>query len=118
VWVDVEHYPPWEWSTDKARNRAVLRGVLAGYAESGIAVGFYSTTYQWSSIVGAGGPTGHPEWRTSGTRRAEVAGKCSSGSFAAGPAVLSQWWTADADHDVVCPAADRPEVLVRYFTGT
>lgn len=117
VWVDVEHYPPWDWTTSQSMNRAFLRGVVRGYESRGYRVGFYSSPYMWGSIIGAGGPHGYPEWRSAGARGADVAwNRCApSQAFQGGRGVLAQWWDAVNDYDLVCSAFRTPTALSRWF---
>jgi hypothetical protein len=115
VWVDVEPSTVRPWSRNLARNRAVLRGVVAGYRAAGYRVGFYSTQYLWQEIVGSAGYR-LPEWRPAGvTSRAAALYKCSHYSFQGGPAVLAQWGTGRRDFDVMCPGYGRRAVMRRYF---
>jgi len=115
VWIDVEHYSIRPWSQDRRDNRAVVRGVARAYQDAGIATGFYSTSLQWTDIVGRVS-WGLPEWHTAGPRSKAVAlGRCSEASFQAGPVVLSQWWTDSADHDLVCPAGPAAASMPAFF---
>ena len=103
VWIDVEHYPVRPWSGDRRANRAVVRGIVRAYQDAGLQTGFYSTTLQWPDIVGRV-RWGLPEWHTAGPRgRAVALTRCTEPSFQDGPIVLAQWWTSDADRDLVCP---------------
>ncbi|HTE74059.1 MAG TPA: hypothetical protein VK640_12785 [Actinomycetes bacterium] len=115
VWIDVEHYSIRPWSVDRRDNRAVVRGVARAYQGAGIATGFYSTSLQWTDIVGRVS-WGLPEWHTAGPRSKAVAlGRCSEASFQDGPVVLSQWWTDSADHDLVCPAGPAAASMPAFF---
>lgn len=115
VWVDVEPSSVRPWTRNLARNRAVLRGVVAGYRAAGYRVGFYSTQYLWSQIAGKA-RYGLPEWRPAGVSSKSAAlYKCSHYSFQGGPAVLAQWGTVRRDFDVMCPGYGRPAVMRRYF---
>jgi hypothetical protein len=117
VWIDVEHYSIRPWSGDRLDNRAVVRGVVRAYQDAGVATGFYSTSLQWTDIVGRVS-WGLPEWHTAGPRSRSVAlGRCSEASFQAGPVVLSQWWTDSADHDLVCPAGPAAASMPAFFTA-
>jgi len=120
VWIDVEHYAPWDWSASEQMNRAFLRGVVREYVAAGYRVGFYSSPYIWGSIIGAGGPRGYPEWRSAGARGADVAwNRCRpSQAFQGGTAVLAQWWDDVNDYDLVCSAFRRPTALTRWFAYT
>ena len=76
MWVDVEPYPTHPWTSNKANNAAVVRGVVKGYEDAGYRVGFYSTQTQWAEVVG-GLRYGYPEWRTAGqTSRSSALSKC------------------------------------------
>ncbi len=120
VWIDVEHYPPWDWTTSQQMNRAFLRGVVREYRAAGYRVGFYSSPYMWGSIIGTGGPTGYPEWRSAGARGADVAwNRCApSQSFQGGRAVLAQWWDDQYDYDLVCGGFRTSAALARWFALT
>lgn len=117
VWIDVEHYSIRPWSSDRRNNRAVVRGVARAYQDAGIATGFYSTSLQWSDIVGRVS-WGLPEWHTAGPRSRSVAlSRCSEASFQGGPVVLAQWWTDSADHDLVCPGGPAAASMPAFFTA-
>jgi hypothetical protein len=115
VWVDVEDYPVRPWSGNAEWNRQVVRGALAGYRALGYRVGVYSTPTQWARVVGTF-RTRLPEWRTAGgTSMGAALGKCSSGQFQGGPAVLAQWWDAHRDYDVMCAGYGTRDAMRRYF---
>ena len=117
VWIDVEHYSIRPWSSDRRNNRAVVRGVARAYQDAGIATGFYSTSLQWTDIVGRVS-WGMPEWHTAGPRSKSVAlSRCSEASFQGGPVVLAQWWTDSADHDLVCPGGPAAAGMPAFFTA-
>lgn len=117
VWIDVEHYSIRPWSSDRRNNRAVVRGVARAYQDAGIATGFYSTSLQWTDIVGRVS-WGLPEWHTAGPRSRSVAlSRCSEASFQGGPVVLAQWWTDSADHDLVCPGGPAAASMPAFFTA-
>jgi len=117
VWIDVEHYSIRSWSSDRRDNRAVVRGVARAYQDAGIATGFYSTSLQWTDIVGRVA-WGLPEWHTAGPRSRSVAlSRCSEASFQGGPVVLAQWWTDSADHDLVCPGGPAAASMPAFFTA-
>ena len=118
VWIDVEHYSIRPWSGDRRDNRAVVRGVVRAYQDAGVATGFYSTSLQWTDIVGRVS-WGLPEWHTAGQQSRSVAlGRCAEASFQGGPVVLAQWWTDTADHDLVCPAGPAAASMPAFFTPT
>jgi hypothetical protein len=115
VWVDVEPYRVAPWSKSKTGNRAVLRGVLRGYAKAGLKVGFYSTPYLWRGIVGDL-RYGAPEWRATGhTNRATAQRACSSASIQGGRAVMGQWVYRNRDWDVLCPGFTSTTVMRKHF---
>ena len=117
VWIDVEHYSIRPWSSDRRNNRAVVRGVARAYQDAGIATGFYSTSLQWTDIVGRVS-WGLPEWHTAGPRSRSVAlSRCSEASFQGGPVVLAQWWTDSADHDLICPGGPAAASMPAFFTA-
>lgn len=116
VWVDVESYAIAPWTSDKAANKAVVDGVVRGYTSAGYRVGFYSTPYMWTLILG-GTRYQLPEWRTAGAsgQGAAIARCASASSFQGGTAMLAQWWAASVDHDVTCPSANTPKLLGTSF---
>lgn len=120
VWVDVEEYPVAPWTAQRWRNQAVLDGVLRGYRRAGFRVGLYVSPYAYGRIIGS-----HryrvPEWRTVGghpgprtTIRTAVR-MCSAASVQGGRTVLSQWWDAKRDHDVLCPKYRSRAATARFF---
>jgi len=117
VWVDVEPVsPPAPWSDRRRENKAVVDGVLRGYREAGLRVGFYSVATLWQSIM-KGTRYRLPEWRSAGpTSRARALAMCRSGRFQGGPAIIGQWWDDHRDHNVLCPGRPAEEVLARWFT--
>lgn len=118
VWIDVEHYSIRPWSRVRLDNRALVRGVARAYQDAGVATGFYSTSLQWSQIVGRAA-WGLPEWHTAGPRTRSVAlSRCGDSSFQGGPVVLAQWWTDSADHDLVCPAGPAAASMPAFFAAT
>jgi hypothetical protein len=115
VWIDVEDSSLRVWPRTPRTNRAVVSGLLRGYREAGVRVGFYSTPYMWGQILG-GARYGLPEWRSVGqTTRAAARARCSTGSFQGGPGVLAQWWVPRKDFDIACPGHSSPAALRRWF---
>jgi hypothetical protein len=114
VWVDVEHVPDFEWSTDLEANGAVVQGATRGYADAGYDVGVYSTPYLWREVVGDLA-LGLPEWRAAGqTSQDEALARCGDDwQIQGGDAVLGQWVEGQRDHDVTCPGVTD---LAPYFT--
>jgi len=119
VWVDVEPVtPPAPWSGRLRENRAVLEGSLAAYRRAGLRVGLYSTPTMWRGIVGDV-RYGLPEWRTAGLspRRAALAACGPTRRFQSGAPVLTQWYTAREDFDMLCPGRPPGKVLREYFAA-
>lgn len=116
LWVDVEPYPVAPWSKSAAANKAVVDGALRGYRAASLKVGVYSAKSLWGGVIGST-RYGLPEWRTAGPRSQSTArSRCAgSYSFQGGPAVLAQWWTQTADHDMTCPSSNTPAMLSAYF---
>jgi hypothetical protein len=104
VWLDVEHVPDFEWSSDPEANGAVVQGAARGYADAGYDVGVYSTPYLWAEVVGDLA-LGLPEWRAAGqTSRDEALDRCGDDwQIQGGDAVLGQWVADQRDHNVTCP---------------
>ncbi len=115
VWIDVEDSSLRVWPRTPQRNRAVVRGLLRGYREAELLVGFYSTPYVWGQILGDA-RYGLPEWRSAGeTSRAAARARCTTGSIQGGPAVLAQWWTTAMDFDLTCPGFGSPAAMATWF---
>lgn len=104
VWLDVEHVPDFEWSTDLEANGAVVQGAARGYQDAGYEIGVYSTPALWREVVG-GLALGVPEWRAAGqTSRAEALERCGDDwQIQGGRAVLGQWVEGQRDLNVTCP---------------
>jgi hypothetical protein len=115
IWMDVEVYPTQPWSSSRTGNKAVVDGALAAYRAGGMKVGVYSTTSQWSSIVGAV-KYGMAEWHTTGPASQTTASKaCTAASFNGGPTFLAQWWTTSSDYDVMCPHYATANAMKAHF---
>ncbi|WP_231482760.1 hypothetical protein [Nocardioides sp. URHA0020] len=104
VWMDVEHVPDFEWSSDLESNGAVVQGAARGYVDAGYEVGVYSTPYLWRAVVGDLALQ-LPEWRAAGqSSRVEALSRCGDDwQIQGGPAVLGQWVAGRRDLDVTCP---------------
>ncbi|GAA4714266.1 hypothetical protein [Nocardioides conyzicola] len=113
VWVDVEHVPDFEWSSDLEANGAVVQGATRGYADAGYGVGVYSTPSLWRDVVGDLA-LDLPEWRAAGqTSQAEALDRCGDDwQIQGGEAVLGQWVEGQRDLDVTCPGVTD---LGRWF---
>jgi hypothetical protein len=121
IWVDVEPYPVAPWTTNRTRNKAVLDGVLKGYRDAGLDVGFYTSPGPWADIIG-GARYRLPEWRTAGghpysnTSWPDARRMCRVGSVQGGPILVAQWWDTVRDHNVLCPRARTAATVERLFT--
>ena len=115
VWLDIEHVPFYDWSTDTAANAEVVLGAAQGYADAGYRVGVYSTPHLWASVVGDLS-LGVPEWRAAGkTSQAEALSRCGSDwRIQGGVAALAQWVEGGRDVDITCPGTETE--LGDYFT--
>lgn len=121
IWVDVEPYPVAPWSGSRTRNKAVLDGVLKGYRDAGLEVGFYTSPGPWRDIIGTA-RYGLPEWRTAGghpwsdTGYADARRMCGVASVQGGPILVGQWWDTKRDYDLLCPRARTMATVERVFT--
>ena len=115
VWLDIEHVPFYDWSTDTTANAEVVVGAAQGYADAGYRVGVYSTPHLWASVVGDLS-LGLPEWRAAGkTSQAEALSRCGSDwLIQGGVAALAQWVESGRDVDITCPGTETE--LGDYFT--
>lgn len=120
IWVDVEPYPVAPWTTQPKRNKAVLDGVLRGYADAGLDVGFYTSPGPWRDIIGSA-RYNLPEWRTAGghpwsnTDYSDARRMCRVTSVQGGPILVAQWWDTKRDHDLLCQRARTQTWRDRLF---
>lgn len=100
-WLDVEL--GMRWSASTSVNARSVAGALAYLRSRHLAVGVYSTTYQWQTLVGTYRP-GVPVWYATVNRAAAAARRhCTSGSAFTGGAVrMVQYAPGGLDTDVVC----------------
>ncbi len=121
IWVDVEPYPVAPWSSNRTWNKAVLDGVLRGYREAGLEIGFYTSPGPWRDIIGSA-RYGLPEWRTAGghpwsnTDYGSARRMCGVTPVQGGPILVAQWWDTRRDYDLLCPAARDTETVNEIFT--
>lgn len=121
MWVDVEPYPVAPWTGSTKRNRAVLDGVLRGYRDAGLEVGFYTSPTPWRDIIGTK-RYGLPEWRTAGghpwstTNYSSARRMCSVTPVQGGDILVAQWWDTKRDYNLLCPRARNTETVDRLFT--
>jgi len=99
-WLDVETAN--SWSSDSALNRRDIQGSVDYLTSQGVAIGVYSTPYQWSQITNGmqlGGTVAN--WVAGALNVKRAPSQCSP-SFSGGPVVLVQYPSAGFDADYVC----------------
>jgi len=110
-WLDVETANSWCGQagtncTDLSLNQYTIQGLIDTLAaNSTAAVGIYSTSYQWSSIVGTLPVSGAAaDWYASGLHSGKhAAAYCgSSHSFSGAPVSIVQYVTSSTDRDYAC----------------
>lgn len=113
-WLDVETMNSWQ--ADTRANAASLAGAAAYLASAGAGVGVYSTTAQWTSIVGGTGtsipalPNGKPsnlvglaEWGAGASSQKGALSNCTGAKpFTGGTNRLMQYVSSGTDYDVSC----------------
>jgi len=113
-WLDVESVNSWQ--TDTASNAASLAGAAAYLQSVGTGVGAYSTTSQWTGIVGGTGaaipalPNGSPsnlfgidEWGAGASSQKGALSNCTVAKpFTGGTNRLMQYVSQNTDYDVSC----------------
>ncbi|MCU1574688.1 MAG: hypothetical protein JWO93_2770 [Micrococcaceae bacterium] len=104
-WLDVETGN--SWSTDTAANRADLEGMAAYFASIKAVTGIYSTTSQWTQIVGTV-PSGSRlyqlnSWLAGARTLTGAKHNCSSAPLTGGGHVtLTQYVSGSFDYDYSC----------------
>jgi hypothetical protein len=108
-WLDVETMNTWQsGSTEaRARNRATLEGMTAYLLARGGRVGIYSTSYQWSEIVGSVPSTsnlvGRNSWLAGATTLDEARTNCGRAPLVPGGRVtLTQFVPDELDRNHSC----------------
>ncbi len=113
-WLDVETMNTWQ--SDKTANAASLAGAAAYLAEVGARVGVYSTTAQWTAIVGGIGTNiprlpngavsnlvGLDEWGAGASSAKVAQANCTSATpFTGGSNRLMQYVSNGVDYNVSC----------------
>lgn len=108
-WLDVEIQNAWEGGSPEAlqRNSAVLEGMVAHLKSLGLKVGLYSTSYQWSQIVGglnsSSNLRGLPNWLPGARTLEEAQVKCAYPPFTPESHVVLTQYTAGYDYNYTCP---------------
>jgi hypothetical protein len=100
-WLDVETTNSWS-TNDLGANLASIRGSLDFLQRvPGVAVGIYSTRYQWTRITG-GAPIAVPNWIAGARNLDDAKARCApSWSATGGPVVLNQF-VAGFDTNYAC----------------
>ncbi len=114
-WLDVETENSWKGSP--TANRADLEGMAHYFTEvlGAAGVGIYSTTYQWTQIVGSTGPVisptippaasilnGLPSWIAGATSLAGAQANCSTEPLTGGRVTVTQYLLNGLDHNHAC----------------
>lgn len=115
-WLDVETGNSWmSGSAGQQMNVADLRGMVSGLSQSAavagepVAVGVYSTAYQWGTITGtpgqgaAGDLWGEPDWVPGASTLSGAEANCSSAAFTGGKVTVTQYTARSLDSDYACP---------------
>jgi hypothetical protein len=103
-WLDVETDN--SWSNDHGANTTVIAGSIAFFRSHGVAVGIYSTRFQWGVITGGAAIPSVPNWVPGAESATEAATLCApSQSFSGGPVAMTQFTTL-FDYDYACPGAN------------
>jgi hypothetical protein len=105
-WLDVEtmNY----WSDNRQNNSQVIRGAVDYFKSQRLAVGIYSTPYQYNLITGNWQSPGIPVW-TAGAQGVEgAARRCTpSYAFAGGTVVMVQYYDYGFDTNYICPGTEH-----------
>jgi hypothetical protein len=112
MWVDVEPYPLYPWSSSRAANRAVVRALISAYHHAHYRVGIYTNRDGWPQVVGHWRLPRYPAWSTVGPSSESVARRACRTGPSGGTAWMAQWWFGHwrhgaEDRDLLCPAAPR-----------
>jgi len=115
-WYDVETTNSWE--TNTTANRADLEGMTYYFTQvlHAAGVGIYSTTYQWSTIVGSVGSAtdtttagtapsslnGLPSWIAGARTLNGAQGNCTSSALTGGTVAVTQYVSKALDYDYSC----------------
>jgi hypothetical protein len=108
-WLDVETENTWQtgsWDA-LARNRATIEGMTDYLLSQGGRVGFYSTGYQWGTIVGSVPSTstlvGRDSWLAGATSLSQAKSSCARTPLVPGGRVTLAQYAPDAlDRNLSC----------------
>lgn len=112
-WLDVETGNSWETlesaygqnATAQANDQASLAGAVAALQSKAVPiVGVYSTSYQWSQIMGVSSVqfAAQPAWVAGVSSLATAQANCASTSFTGGRVTLTQYASSGYDADYHC----------------
>ena len=108
-WLDVETGNSWEalqyggTPLYQASDLAALQGERDYLLSQGAgSVGVYSTSYQWSQIVGSASFGGAPAWVAGVSSHANAQSHCTATSFTGGRVALAQFAQNGYDADLRC----------------
>jgi len=105
-WLDIETANSWQSGTSgQAMNFADIQGMDAADAggPAGGYVGVYTTSAQWSQIIGATSSSfALPEWVPGAKTQSGAVANCAQSSFTGGQVTLTQWTSHSLDNDYVC----------------
>ncbi|MDP9182251.1 MAG: hypothetical protein M3P04_05685 [Actinomycetota bacterium] len=105
VWVDVETVGGHPWSSHRALNRSLIRGVSHELQRQHVSVGIYSYRTAWNKVTG-GWRNSLPTWVPSGSpHRADALARCRQRSFSGGRVLMGQWTGRGRDFNLTCPGA-------------
>lgn len=101
-WVDVETGNT--WSSNTTSNVEVLRGMRDRLVAQGVAVGFYSTGYQWGVITGGTKAfAAHPSWLAGAKNYNDARRRCGrANAFTGSYVAVVQFVAGGFDNDVRC----------------
>jgi hypothetical protein len=101
-WLDVETAN--SWSSDRTLNQFTIQGIVDTLLrQSPVAVGIYSTGYQWRSIVGSLPISGVvADWVATGTAAVDQARAYCVSTFSGAPVWFVQYLSGGFDADYVC----------------
>jgi len=105
-WLDVETINTWS-ATALTANRASVEGMVAYFQGIGAPVGLYSTSFQWTRIVGlvpASSPlNGLPSWLAGASSESDARARCASAPLTSGGIVsMVQFVRSGLDYNVSC----------------
>jgi hypothetical protein len=112
-WLDVETGNSWETlesaygqtATAQANDRDSVAGAIAALQGNGVhTIGVYSTSYQWSQIMGSSGVQfqAQPAWIAGTGSQSTAQANCTSASFTGGHVTLTQFASNGYDADYHC----------------